>query len=850
MIGQHLGVLNIVINQASLKYDNFVIMGDFNSEPHEKELLEFFHLYCLKNLISEPTCYKNYINPTCIDLIFTNRPTYFQHSTTFETGISDFHKMVITVMKTQFRKNPPKIVLYRDYRNYSKSSFHDELNQAMIAQNLYEVSNDKFVEKTMEILDRHVPLKQKYVRANQGPFMTKELHKAIMIRSKLKNKFNQLKTDSTYMDYKKQRNLCTYILKNAKRKYYSNLNPCKITDNRKFWKTVKPLFSDKTITKESITLVEKEEILQDEKKIAETFNSFFSNVVKELNIDINNDLINGDLQETDPILRSIEKYSKHHSIIKINEVTQNSNVNTFSFKHETYDNVYNAITLLNSSKASPKNSIPPKILKDSCDIFSQKFLMDFNTCISSGIFPTNLKFADVNPTHKNGDRTDKINYRPVSILSAPSKVFERLLFLQMHSFIESNLSNNQCGFRKGFSAQHCLIVMIEKWRKAIDKKNSSGVLLTDLSKAFDCLIHDLLIAKLNAYGFNYASLHLIHSYLTNRNHRVRVNASYSSWSEIFYGVPQGSILGPVLFNIYLSDLFLFITDGDMANYADDNSPYAFKEDIESVIIKLENDSRILLEWVSNNALKANPDKFHLLLNSDDNNITINVDNHQICNSQHEKLLGVVIDNDLKFDEHVTRLCKKGSQKLHALARVSHYMNTNQRRLIMKAFISSQFGYCPLVWMFHSRTLNNRINRLHERALRIVYKDNHSSFEQLLNMDGSVTIHERNIQALAIEIYKIINGLAPEIMTQVLPLKDSNRYCSRFPFKTQNIRTVRYGSETIYSLGPKIWSAIPEGYKNAATLEEFKTKIKQWKPICPCRLCKTYVAGVGFIDGIN
>ena len=848
LIGKHLDALSNIMNQASFKYDNFIIMGDFNSDPKEKELQEFFQLYCLKNLITEPTCYKSCKNPTCIDLIITNRPTYFQHSTTFETGISDFHKIVMTVMKTQFRKYPAKIVTYRDYRNYSKSNFHNELKEAMINENLYEVSNDTFVHKTMEIIDRHVPLKQKYIRANQGPFMTKDLQKAIMVRSKLKNKFNLLKTQSAYTNYKKQRNLCTYLLRKAKRNYYSNLNPCKITDNKKFWKIVKPLFSDKAITKENITLVEKEDILQDEKIVAETFNSFFSNVVKNLKIEINNDQINDDLQETDPILRAIEKYSKHHSIIKINEVTENGKRDTFSFKHETYENVYNAINTLNSSKASPKNSIPSKILKDSCDIFSQKFLIDFNTSISSGIFPTNLKFADVSPTHKSGNRTDKINYRPVSILSAPSKVFERLLFQQMHYFIEANLSNNQCGFRKGFSAQHCLIVMIEKWRKAIDNKGSTGVLLTDLSKAFDCLIHDLLIAKLNAYGFNYASLHLIHSYLTNRCQRVRVNANYSSWSEIIYGVPQGSILGPVLFNIYLSDLFLFITNTDIANYADDNSPYACKGDIESVITKLENDSRTLIEWVSNNALKANPDKFHLLLNSDDKNISINVENCQIFNSQNEKLLGIVIDNDLKFDEHVTRLCNKGSQKLHALARVSPYMNTNQRRRIMKAFISSQFGYCPLVWMFHSRTLNNRINRLHERALRIVYNDNLSSFEQLLHKDSSVTIHERNIQALAIEIYKIINGLAPDIMNIVLPLKDSNKYCSRFPFKTQNIRTVRYGSETIHFLGPKIWSAIPQSYKNVTTLEEFKNKIKQWKPICPCRLCKTYVASVGFIDG--
>ena len=516
-----------------------------------------------------------------------------------------------------------------------------------------------------------------------------------------------------------------------------------------------------------------------------------------------------------------------------------------------YETVYNEIMSLNLAKASPKDTVPAKIIKDNCDIFALKLFIDFNFSISSGTYPSNLKLADVTPTYKKGDHTDKENYRPVSILPALSKVFERLLYNQMHNFIESKLSNHQCGFRKGFSAQYCLIVLIEKWRASIDNKCSAGVLLTDLSKAFDCLVHDLLIAKLDAYGFNYTSLQLIHNYLTNRNQRVRVNSKYSSWSEIINGVPQGSILGPALFNIYLSDLFLFTSKSEVANYADDNSPYTCKRDMESVITQLEEDSQTLLEWVTNNALKANPDKFHLLSSSCDDNISIHVDQFQIYNSQYEKLLGVVIDRDLKFDEHVSRLCKKASQKLHALARVSKYMNIEQRRKIMKAFISSQFGYCPLVWMFHSRTLNNRINKIHERALRIVYQDDDSSFDHLLLKDGSFTIHERNIQTMAIELYKVINGLSPEIMKQVLPLKESNIYCSRFPFKSRNVHTVTYGTETISTLGPKIWHIIPNNIKNANSLNEFKGMIKNWKPdLCPCKLCKTYIAGVGFANIID
>ena len=549
----------------------------------------------------------------------------------------------------------------------------------------------------------------------------------------------------------------------------------------------------------------------------------------------------------DPIYRAISMYANHPSILKI-KGRVSTDKEHFSFQPTNFESVFQEIFALKSSKASPINSIPTKILKENFDILGFKLFIDFNASVTSGFFPNNQKYADVSPIFKAFDRHIKTNYRPVSILPALSKITERLMFYQIDKYMDGKLSMYQCGSRKGMSAQNCLLFMIEKWKKCLDKKGKAGVLLTDLSKTFDCLVHELSIAKLNAYGFDYFSLKLINNYLSNRLRRVRINSHYSSWSHITTGVPQGSILGPLLFNIYLSDLFLFFESSNIANYADDNSPFACEVDNQSVLLQLETDSNTLLDWIKNNGFKANPDKFHLLLSDNDEEHYIKVENYSIQNSKSEKMLGIILDNGLTFNSHVSKICDKASQKLHALSRVSSFMNFTKRKVLMLAFINSQFGYCPLVWMFHSRKLNNRINNIHERALRIVYKDFASTFTELLGKDNSFTVHERNIQTLGIELYKVVNGLSPVITKQVFPVKDNTRYPSENMFQTRNVNSVRYGTDTLAHLGPKIWSIIPNVLKEEKSLNIFVKKIKLWKPVnCPCKLRKTYIKGLGYLN---
>ena len=208
---------------------------------------------------------------------------------------------------------------------------------------------------------------------------------------------------------------------------------------------------------------------------------------------------------------------------------------------------------------------------------------------------------------------------------------------------------------------------------------------------------------------------LIQQYLSNRKQRVKVGDAYSSWREIFYGIPRGSILRPLIFKIFLCDLFYFLEGVVVASYADDTTPYtANKNDL--VIKEIECFSEFLFKWFDFNYMKINSRKSHILFPGNDN-VSANIDNHTIISENKNEPLGIILDSKLTFEDHINNLCKKASQKVNALTRIAPYMCLEERKTVMKTYIASQFGYCPLVWMFYSTSLNNKMN-LHERALRI------------------------------------------------------------------------------------------------------------------------------------
>ena len=512
----------------------------------------------------------------------------------------------------------------------------------------------------------------------------------------------------------------------------------------------------------------------------------------------------------------------------------------FSFSNVILDDIEQELETLNVKKANTFKNIPPKVLKESMSECSPFLLNIVNNSITNSKFPNELKLADVTPVFKKGETTNAKNYRPVSVLPVVSKVFERILQKQISSYFDQFLSPYLCGYRKGYNAQHALTAMIEKWKRVLDRNGYSGAILMDLSKAFDTLNHDLLLAKLHAYGFDKTALSLVKSYLTNRWQRTKINSDFSSWSELLLGVPQGSILGPLLFNIYINDLFFINEDVDVCNFADDTTFYACDKDLNSVLLRLEHDSLLAIEWFKDNYMKLNEDKCHLILSGfkyQQHYVTLL--GTKLCESKSEKLLGINIDNALRFDNHVLELCQKAGRKLSALNRISKYLSLSKKKLLFKSFITSQFSYCPLVWMFHGKCLNKKINNLHERALRIVYNDDKSTFSELLNIDRSVSIHHRNIRLLALEVYKFTKGFSPPVVNEIFEKRNyvGPSLRSQSNLKLPKINSESKGKSSMRYLGTLIWNIVPSHIKNSQSINEFKNRIKTWIPEkCPCKLC--------------
>ena len=465
---------------------------------------------------------------------------------------------------------------------------------------------------------------------------------------------------------------------NAKRAYYKSIQAKSIENDKQFWKTVKPLFSNTNPTSEKITLIENGKILSNDEEVAECFNEYFINITDGMGIDPSLKEVYENMTVDEMIVRAVKKYEHHPSIKRIKAINQDTE--KFRFSHVNPNEVMRQIEALDKSKSN-SGKIPTSVLKATKEAVCP-FLTDcINCAIYNCRFPDELKEANVSPKFKSKDATAKPNFRPISILPSVSKIYERVLKNQITPFFQDKLSVILSGFRESYSTQHALIRVFELWRRCLDSSGIVGTILMDLSKAYDCLPHDLLIAKLEAYGFDNDSLQLICSYLESRYQRVKIGSCKNTRRKIKIGVPQGSVLGPLFFNIFINDLFLMSLESEICNFADDNTIFACGNTIQEIVIKLENDLGLLLDWFSKNGMIANPEKFQIMFLglSDQRCLRLNIEGKKLPATDTVKLLGIQTDNKLKLNKHIHELCSKVNQKVSAFARLNTYLSPDQKQ---------------------------------------------------------------------------------------------------------------------------------------------------------------------------
>ena len=491
--------------------------------------------------------------------------------------------------------------------------------------------------------------------------------------------------------------------------------------------------------------------------------------------------------------------------------------------------VRKALESLNTRKASGYDNMPARVLKYGAEKLAIPLANLYNSCITNRQWPNNWERGEWTPVFKKEDPQDCRNYRPITVLPVVSKVFQQLLSDQISKQFDSRLDPRITAYRKRHSCETTLISLIEAWKSARDNQQIVKILSTDLSKAFDSLHPSLMISKLKAYGFNDELCDLLRSYLCNRLNRVKLGAFRSEWKRTDRGCPQGSALGPLLWNIFQNDLTYVITS-HLSIYADDHQMFETPGNLKMADTNLMRNANRASEWYASNLLQGNQSKYQTMTlkhNKTESNTPLYFQGNTIESSDCLKLLGITIDEQLNFNTHINEICKKASQRVGVMLRLKKLVPTNAKLTLYKSAILPYLTYCHLTWHFCSATDKRKLERVQERALRAVFLDKQSSYQALLDKSDLTTLQNRRLQDIAILMYKVKHKLCPIKISELF-----HAHCSPYNLRTAEFaiprfRTNKYGKHSLTYLGPKLWNKLLSEIRTLPSLFSFKNCIRKF-----------------------
>ncbi len=807
----------------------FIISGDLNINTLSNNnninnyINELFSMGTLQ-LINLPT-HISHNYKTLIDHVYTNIPEDNNIITNcIAHQISD-HIPILTSFKLFQTPNQGfqrKII--RDMKNFKLDNFITDLNSNLesIHLNNPQYSGnalwDQFHNIFKETYNAHAPLRiqsRKEYKRNLSPWINKDILNLIKSKQKLYQKALTTPNTLNWLTFRQFRNKLTRIIHKAKRNYYRNEIEKNNSNSSKIWKTLNNIinFKNNKNSNRTIQLHDKSNcIINDQNIVSNIMNDYFTEIGSELS-------------------KSIPAPNIPNNNLQYNTKPQIKD--TFFLSPMTEPEIIIYIKNLNSNKATKSNDIPIKLIKQTAHIISPYLASIFNKCISEGMFPTSLKSAEVIPIFKGGNKFQPNNHRPISKLSPFAKIFERHIHTQLNNFITKNniLHKFQYGFRTNSSTEMTVTQITDEITNNLQSGQITCSIFLDLKKVFDTVDHQILLSKLYHYGIRGLPAKLIKNYLTNRTQQTIIGNSKSKTTLITCGVPQGSILAPFFFNIYINDIInssnftikLFADDACLTYSCTD--PSELQTIINTELIKINT-------WRQINKLSINFDKSNYMIFTSKKtnlNLQITMDGNILKRVHEFKYLGVILQDNLKWNSHIQHITKKIAKASYFLTKVRHYVDLASLKMLYNSLIKPHLNYCVTVWGGAPKTILKPIINLQKKIVRII---THSVFDHpsaplfsKLNLLPLEQLYKLNVSTL---MYKIHHNLVTGEYN-VTSITKTHQYNTRSSTNLnyyQKFQKTNRGLQSFTSQGIKLWNKIPAADKSLP-IHLFKKKLRQY-----------------------